>query len=500
MRGRGGAVLLAHRLRARGTHWATLGLREGEASAGAIRTAYLRRAKDLHPDSSGEASGKAGEGGAAFVGLRLAYDTLRCPVRRGVYEASLRESRGGGAELGGESGGAAGDEERARRRRRRHAGAPHASRSLPHEATGGLHSSVVARLERDASLRDALSRAFHGPELSERVLRFGDLPECFEADERVSADCSDDLLQLVSGRTLLGRVVAPARPAQLPPSSWPGGWARGGAIGHAEKGIDESGGTHGESGAHSASATRRADDELTFVCAGGVVRGRAVRSAPLSSSSSSSSFSSSSPPGAGAGDVRVFAPCGGLARLLRVPTGGGYSVSTLEDVSGDELATLVTHSSPFVTRIHAFRSPSRRDGSMEDGTTGGSAKGRLMCSASRVTLPPVALWLFPPREQPNDSIVHRIGGGCGRDGVSSGAEQQGEASGHCRRHTHAGGGSWSFEFCESASQSDRTAVVALAAVVALDRERGATLGAAASVAAALRRAAQWAGAWRAKPR
>ena len=50
---------------------------------------------------------------------------------------------------------------------------------------------------------------FCGVQFTEHQHRFqieeGSLPECFEADER-SESATEDILQLVSGRTLLGRV------------------------------------------------------------------------------------------------------------------------------------------------------------------------------------------------------------------------------------------------------------------------------------------------------
>lgn len=58
---------------------------------------------------------------------------------------------------------------------------------------------------RCSELHSAVRRAYLGPKLSAEELGAGWLPEAFEADERATSDCPD-LLQLVSGRQVLGAV------------------------------------------------------------------------------------------------------------------------------------------------------------------------------------------------------------------------------------------------------------------------------------------------------
>ena len=60
-----------------------------------------------------------------------------------------------------------------------------------------------ARTDRCRELHSAVRRAYLGPEIEE--LESGCLPDAFEADERAEGTCPD-LLQIVSGRQLLGAV------------------------------------------------------------------------------------------------------------------------------------------------------------------------------------------------------------------------------------------------------------------------------------------------------
>ncbi len=81
----------------------------------------------------------------------------------------------------------------------------------------------------EAEAYSALLHAFLGPGLGH--LQPGQLPDCFEAEVRRSPADSEDLLHLVSGRTLLGLVRKRRQPLL------PGDWPRAGALGAERRGL-----------------------------------------------------------------------------------------------------------------------------------------------------------------------------------------------------------------------------------------------------------------------
>ena len=268
--------------------YGVLGL-DRDADAGQIREAFARRARELHPDTAGSSEGgpaapappellarllearrvlsdpelrrRYDDGGAESFGAGPATDdddgrgaAARPPPAgrvgprqfgfgpRGAY-ARARDGGAGGAGGAGAGPhpwryGLGGLDRWARRRARRAIGSPAAG-----GAGGGL--AELARDARDvglvgAALPDALKaalwgavRAAHeGPDVA--GLRAGELPDGFEAETR--SDPRDaDLMHVVSGRTVLGRVreVAPPPPGGLLRSRAGGAGAGAGEIGRA---------------------------------------------------------------------------------------------------------------------------------------------------------------------------------------------------------------------------------------------------------------------------
>jgi hypothetical protein len=68
------------------SHYETLGVAH-DASAAEIRSAYLARARRHHPDVASSDAGSS-----SMVDLNAAYDTLRDPVGRRVYDRALAEA------------------------------------------------------------------------------------------------------------------------------------------------------------------------------------------------------------------------------------------------------------------------------------------------------------------------------------------------------------------------------------------------------------------------
>ena len=264
-----------------------------------------------------------GSDAAAFVRLVHAYETLSCPQRRALYDASLGEGARGwraaasAAAAAGEADaeGATRDHLRGRRSR-----------------TG----AVVCDPRRE--LNDALARAYHGPAVDLGAAADGYFPQCFEAEERTEL-LHEDLMQLCSGRTLLG------------------------AVRHIVLKAVEAGGN-----AHCAVEVDGAETDLTPVSAPRLDElrllshtGKLVASARRRPRAPEDSGRPGSPwlhlqGGAGEGNIEVWLHDGDEARLhCRVSAaGGGFGYGSIKDANGATICSVFLHSTPFVAHLHFY--------------------------------------------------------------------------------------------------------------------------------------------------
>eukprot|EP00850_Spirogloea_muscicola_P015205 SM000114S24168 [mRNA] locus=s114:296090:298708:- [translate_table: standard] len=212
--------------------YAVLGVPRG-CDAAAIKRAFYGRAKRLHPDArprggpgpaaAGAGSPQPGSGAddtELFIRLAAAYEVLSEPRRRAIYDAQASPARSQSSSSASAAPSSS-----------YHHNAGEASISQEWDTGGSdvaewlryyrvlvtraVHTTAIpgapGRRDLRASIEDrvhgelhaALKRAYFGPPL-EVGLELG-LPACFEAEER-SHISVPDVLQLVSGRQLLGAV------------------------------------------------------------------------------------------------------------------------------------------------------------------------------------------------------------------------------------------------------------------------------------------------------
>ncbi|KAK9814314.1 hypothetical protein WJX72_003841 [[Myrmecia] bisecta] len=173
----------------------SIGVCLSQATAAHIKHAFRKKAKQLHPDVHQSTDGS---GGLSFAQLLAAYQVLSDARERELYDLSRNQRA-------------------SRAVRDAAAGGPYARDSsdpdgwMPGEGfwawtrqTDGVPHNQVDRLraELKSEVRAALRHAYLGPRLE---VESGQLPEQFEAEERSTAGLGD-VLQLVSGRQLLGVV------------------------------------------------------------------------------------------------------------------------------------------------------------------------------------------------------------------------------------------------------------------------------------------------------
>ncbi|KAL4420845.1 hypothetical protein ABPG75_010501 [Micractinium tetrahymenae] len=189
--------------------YAVLGVAQ-TATEAELKAAFRKRAKELHPDAAPHTQDA---NAPAFVRLLTAYKVLSNPRARQLYD--LSRDAGGPSVL--RAAAAAGVE----------GAADAAYEEAPVDLSWGLGTLFGGpargpeggaldhmRRELQGELHSAVRRAYLGPKLSPDELGAGWLPDAFEADERATQDCPD-LLQLVSGRQVLG-VVRERRAELLP--------------------------------------------------------------------------------------------------------------------------------------------------------------------------------------------------------------------------------------------------------------------------------------------
>lgn len=133
----------------------------------------VQKAKALHPDA--HLNGRLGDK-RAWLAVLSAYQTLRNPKARLVYDASIqRQERNQVVQAGRE---------------------------------------VSLRRELENELQAALHTAYFGPPLPSGLAP-GQFPDCFEADERSTISGTEDILHLLYGRQLLGVVRLRDQPKML---------------------------------------------------------------------------------------------------------------------------------------------------------------------------------------------------------------------------------------------------------------------------------------------
>ncbi|KAK9844451.1 hypothetical protein WJX74_002691 [Apatococcus lobatus] len=186
---------------------------ESKASKADIKKAFLRRAKQLHPDSQQTQSQVSH---AAFVQLVTAYQVLSNDHQRQLYDLNINH-RASRAARAAASQSAQRPEMSAQGSRPGQPGRACPSRQQSDEEwikgpgfwawvepSASPPQNEVDRIREQlgGQIRRAIQHAYLGPELDVNMF---ELPECFEAEERSVPD-TGDVLQLVSGRTLLGVV------------------------------------------------------------------------------------------------------------------------------------------------------------------------------------------------------------------------------------------------------------------------------------------------------
>ena len=300
-----------------GSLYETLGISCGEHDAAQIKLAFRRRAQLVHPDVA-----RPGADAAAFVQLVHAYETLSCPTRRALYDATLGDGGGGGWRAAAASAAAAGDAEASEE------GA---------ERDGRRSSGRAVVRDRRLELNDALARAYHGPAVDLGAAASGVLPPCFEGDERAEPH-EGDLMQLCSGRTLLGVVRHVVLTA-----------LEGGGTKHTLAVADDTAGL-----------VTPLVDELWLLSHTGKLVASARRSprAPPEAGRRASPWQPYVDDGAGAGSIDVFLHerDDGVPQLhCRVSAaGGGYGFGSVEDPDGRMVCSVFLHSTAFVTNLHFF--------------------------------------------------------------------------------------------------------------------------------------------------
>ena len=254
-----------------------------------LKHAFHEHAKRAHPDmasdlragapntnrgGAGGGAGSAGSGGAGgagssgsggggggdaerFIELRLAYDILREPTMRALYEREYDLLRhgggggygggGGGGYGGGGSGGGGGGDYRAGEEdafgndHSAYYGGPGGGGS---GGAGGKEQHLPFRPKGSAfdefhmAFTEAVAFAYTGPAFEAAHAR--DFPREFELESRRHAAASEEVLHLVSGRQLLGAVREARQPLLMPGDTHTGqrlagfGGGAGGAGGQEE--------------------------------------------------------------------------------------------------------------------------------------------------------------------------------------------------------------------------------------------------------------------------
>lgn len=302
---------------------------------------------------------------------------------------------------------------------------------------GSQHCSCCLRSDVHAALR----HAYLGPRLE--GLQAGQLPGCFEADERSTPD-TPDVLRLVSGRHLLGAVrqwepqmltqqerrrrLAAAGVAldELPgvageetkaAEEWETqGAAAAEPLPHSERpeheqaaaplshlaGPAAGGPDKGAAGGRRGDAPE--DPDLLELTMRGEVQASGVRLAPRLSAPSSSAPR----PGPQAQPARApvrFYRGGRLVAQLEAAdaaaTSNAAAAARLLDADGRHTHTVLRSVTPLVRHLTfvAELSPGRRNWRR----TGGGSGGTVVARCRRAWLPPSSLWLFPPLSYDHDA-------------------------------------------------------------------------------------------------
>ncbi|KAL4451255.1 hypothetical protein ABPG77_009327 [Micractinium sp. CCAP 211/92] len=428
--------------------YAVLGVAQ-TANGEELKAAFRKRAKELHPDAAPQTRDA---NGPAFVRLLAAYKVLSNPRARQLYD--LSRDTGGPRVL--RAAAAAGVE----------GAADAAYEEAPVDLSWGLGSMFGGpargheggaldhmRRELQGELHSAVRRAYLGPRLEAEELDAGWLPDAFEADERATCDCPD-LLQLVSGRQVLGAVrerraelLARAHAAAAAELGGSGEAAAPAALpaGAAERMLDDRGGAveqdccqqqlaapcraeQAQTTGQQQQAQReqretqhgqheQREPDVLDLYVGGRLVATAVRRFPRDrgrQGSSSSSTGTSSSGGSGSNSrhqgqqatpaeviaVHAAGPEGQLLAQVEAqqldPGSVTASSARLLDARGRHTHTVYRTQTPLVRHLTFAAEP---------GATGLRTRrpSRLVvCRARRAWLPPSSLWLFRPLSHQHD--------------------------------------------------------------------------------------------------
>ena len=300
-----------------GTLYDTLGIERNQHDAAQLKAAFRQRARLVHPDVQ-----QAGADAAAFVRLVHAYETLSCPKRRALYDATLSDGSplgGRGWRAGASAAAAAGD--------------PHAEEQRDEEVGKGRAGAVVRNPRRE--FNDALARAYHGPAVDLGAAAAGVLPLFFEGDERTEL-LHEDLMQLCSGRTLLG------------------------VVRHIVLKAVEAGGGEPQLLAvdveSPATVTARLDELRLLSHTGKLVASARRRPRAPHDSARPGSPWLHIDGGAGEGNIEVWLHDGDAAQLhcCVSAAGGGFGYGAIKDAAGTTICSVFLHSTPFVTHLHFY--------------------------------------------------------------------------------------------------------------------------------------------------
>ena len=360
------------------------------ATPAEIKAAFRKCAKEVHPDAGPELNGDST--GAQWIQVLKSYEVLSDARSRQLYDLSISS----GASRLMRSAAAAGVQQGVHEDEEIDLSWGFGARPQPAASTAA-DASALDRLrgKLESDVHTALRHAYLGPKLD--GLQRGQLPECFEADER-STDETPDVLHLVSGRQLLG-VVRERRPEKIA-NQQP-------VMAHALEGRgdeEDEGSPPRVPVVPAAAAALRNDPEaeeekeeplvlnLILVDAGTVAEavchpsGHARRASFYKNGSLVAHLIEGDESGGGG----------------EGPQEGGGLVAKVEDASGRHTHSIIRSMTPLVRHL-TFVAELGRPGSASAGRRG---RGKVcVARAHRPWLPPSSLWPFKPR-----SYDHDIGG------------------------------------------------------------------------------------------
>ncbi|KAL6770606.1 hypothetical protein ACKKBF_B31940 [Auxenochlorella protothecoides x Auxenochlorella symbiontica] len=373
-------------------HYERLGVRQ-DASMADVKKAFREKALALHPDMARR--GELPPDRTAFLQLLTSYRVLSDARERARYDAAMRVTVRAWPTRHDRF---AGDGTP-----RRAPKAPGPDLEWLYDFVAGRgsrpqhgHTTALDRVRADflEELRDALDVAVLGPALDPAHMCGLTLPEEFEGEERSRPESSPDLLHIVHGRHLLGRIIHDSNPLLSQQASVDR--VEGGTMGllsePPQASLDlPSGASNGgieTVGRSAVSASGPADESLAKphpVPGTTLVRLRYVGANGAEVASGTRTTGS---------DGRWVLEVRGregqtLGRMESAPGWGPAAISVL-DGARRHCLTVVKTATPLVRHISL---------AVEPGAAPGSSPARplIVARAQRAWLPSSRLWLFRPR-------------------------------------------------------------------------------------------------------